>query len=333
MGVRIEGVKRDHDARFASSIRRDCRDSRLANRRDARWTTLGLGRKIPPMRTHTRTRVKVIVGSAAVGLTVLVAPSAARAQIAAAAAAEPQFAAPPPVPEAATGPETPPAGIEPAPAYPQGYPYGPPPPAYYRPIRYRAAPYGYGAPAVVESMEGFHTHDGLYLRFHLGIAGTGFSSTQAGVKTNYAGGGSSTGIAIGGVIAHDLILYGTAFGTSTANPDKQVGGVSKPGDVGSIGVGAIGPGMAYYFEHLNLYLSAAFGLAGFTMNDGNGFRIDTSRSGTALELIVGKEWWVSRDWGLGIAAELMGASLKDKNTPGLSWSAGSGALLFSATYN
>ena len=277
------------------------------------------------MRTHTRTRVKVIVGSAVIGLALLVAAPSAHAQVA---------AAPPPVPEAATGPETPPPGIEPAPGYLQEYPYGPPPPGYYyRPVRYRATPYGYGAPSVVESMEGFHTHDGLYLRFHLGIAGTGFSSTQAGVKTNYAGGGSSTGIAIGGVIAHNLILYGTAFGTSTSNPDKQIGGVSQPGDVGKIGVGAIGPGMAYYFEHLNLYLSAAFGLAGFTMDDGNGFRVDTSRSGTALELMVGKEWWVSRDWGLGIAAELIGASLKDKNTPGLNWSAGSGALLFSATYN
>ena len=57
-------------------------------------------------------------------------------------------------------------------------------------------------------MEGFHTHDGFYLRLQLGIAGTGFSSTQAGVKTNYSGGGSSTGMAIGGVIAHNLILYG-----------------------------------------------------------------------------------------------------------------------------
>ena len=281
------------------------------------------------MKMQTRRRGKVIVGSAAVGLVFLIAP-AARAQVAPAAAPTEPVAPAPAVPEAATGPETPPPGIEPAP----DYPYGPPPPAYYyRPVRYRATPNGYGAPPVVESMEGFHAHDGFYLRLHLGIAGTGFSSTQAGVKTSYSGGGSSAGIAVGGVIAHNLILYGTVFGTSTSDPDKQVGGVSQTGDVGNLGVGAIGPGMAYYFEHWNLYLSAAFGLAGFTMEDGNGFRLDSSRSGTALELIVGKEWWVSRDWGLGIAGELFAASLKDKNVPGLRWSAGSAALLFSATYN
>ena len=67
----------------------------------------------------------------------------------------------------------------------------------------------------------------------VGIAATGFSSTQSGTKTNYAGGGSSTGIAIGGVIAHNLILYGAAFGTSTANPDKQFAGASTVGDLGN----------------------------------------------------------------------------------------------------
>ena len=49
--------------------------------------------------------------------------------------------------------------------------------------------------------------------------------------------------------------------------------------------------------------------------------------------MLGKEWWVSRNWGLGIAGGLFTASLKDKNVPGLTWSAGAASLLFSATYN
>ncbi|HVV52961.1 MAG TPA: hypothetical protein VHO06_25090, partial [Polyangia bacterium] len=236
----------------------------------------------------------------------------------------PPVAAPPAAPEAA-----PP--VAPAP----GYPYGPPPAYYYRPNRYRPQPYYYGYPAapVVESAEGFHTHDGFYTRIHLGIAATSFSSTQAGTKTTYAGGGSSAGIAIGGVVARNLILYGAAFGTSTSDPSKQVAGNDVAGDLGNIGVGAIGPGIAYYFEHLNLYLSATFGLAGFTAANNAGERLNSSGSGTAFELMVGKEWWVSRDWGLGIAGELFGASVKDRETPGLTWSAGSAAILFSATYN
>jgi hypothetical protein len=279
--------------------------------------------------------MRLLVCSAALGLTALWASPPAFAQ---AAVAVPPAAAPPAAgPEAAApvspAPEVPPP-VQPAP----GYPYGPPPAYFYRPYyynnyHYRAMPYAYGPPPVVESMEGFHTHDGFFMRVHVGIAATGFSSTQSGTKTNYVGGGSSTGIAIGGVIARDLILYGAAFGTSTSNPDKQVGGVSVAGDLGDIGVGAIGPGVAYYFEHINLYLSATFGLAGFTAHDNGGFKVDSSRSGSAFELMLGKEWWVSRNWGMGIAGELFTASLKDKNVPGLTWSAGAASILFSATYN
>ena len=75
-------------------------------------------------------------------------------------------------------------------------------------------------------------------------------------------------------------------------------------------------------------------MAGFTADDTHGTRgVDSSRSGTALELMVGKEWWVSANWGMGIAGEFVGASMTDKNTPGLTWSASSLSVLLSATYN
>jgi hypothetical protein len=283
-----------------------------------------------------------------IALGLLVAP-AARAQIAPA-----PVAVPPPVaaPEQAAPPEAapvpqPPPPAEPAPGAP-GYGYGPPaygspgygPPApyYYYHHRYRSMPYGYPPPVAYptpppESTEGFHTHDGFFLQVHVGISATGFSSKQAGVKTNYAGGGISSGVAIGGVIAHNLVLYAAFFGTETGSPDKQVAGASVTSDLGQIGVGAFGPGLAYYFERCNLYLSAAFGLAGFTANDGGGVKVDSAKSGSAFDFMVGKEWWVSHDWGVGIAGELMAASLKDKNTPGLTWSASGLSILFSATYN
>ena len=113
-------------------------------------------------------------------------------------------------------------------------------------------PYGYPPPPpVVESMEGFHTHDGFYMRVHVGIAATGFSSTQAGVKTNYAGGGSSTGIAIGGVIARNLILYGAVFGTRHLEPRQA--GRRRQHDRATSAASAsapLVPGIAYYFEHM-----------------------------------------------------------------------------------
>ncbi|HLK90407.1 MAG TPA: hypothetical protein VKZ18_10965 [Polyangia bacterium] len=316
------------------------------------------------MKMQRPRRVKFALSTVAAGLSALAFGPAAQAQIAAAtAAAEAPSAAPVQALPVAAAAGEPPPGIEPQPAYPYGPPpeyapppppqYAPPPPQYdygapyyrydapyapyYRPYRhrYRGMPYAYPANAPAESMAGFHTHDGFFMRVQLGIAATGFSSTTAGTKTNYSGGGSSAGIAIGGTIARDLILYATVFGTSTANPDYQLAGASMPTVVGSIDVAALGPGLAYYFEQTNIYVSAAFGLAGFEMHGANAPRskIDWSRSGTALQLMVGKEWWVSRDWGLGIAAELFAASLKDDLTPGLTWSAGAGSILFSATYN
>jgi hypothetical protein len=299
--------------------------------------------------TENRGRMK-INRPLVVMLGLLVAP-AARAQIAPGqpAAADPATAPAPAAapPEAAPAPQPPPpveqGGV--SPGYGYGSPgygppaYGSPAPYYYFHHRYRPMPYGYSPPpssypmAPAESMEGFHTHDGFFLQVHLGISATGFSSKQAGVKTNYVGGGISSGVAVGGVIAHNLVLYGAFFGTDTGNPDKQVAGASVNSDLNEIGVAAFGPGLAYYFERCNLYLSATFGLAGFAANDGAGVKVDSSKSGAACDFMVGKEWWVSRDWGLGIAGELMAASLKDKNVPGLTWSASGLSVLFSATYN
>ena len=48
--------------------------------------------------------------------------------------------------------------------------------------------------------------------------------------------------------------------------------------------------------------------------------------------MVGKEFCVSEHWGLGAALEFVGASsMKDKDTPAISWSASAFNVLFSAT--
>jgi hypothetical protein len=287
----------------------------------------------------------------------LSAAPAARAQVAVAAPPAPPTPAAPAEP---APPEVAPPAAPAEPGYgPYGQGYGPPAPYYYYHHRYRPMPYypyaqyspyayqyayppPYAPPpgfvpgaVMVDRSPGFHTHDGFYMRVHAGIASTSLSSTSGGTKQSYTGGGSSFGIAMGGVICRNLILYGTIFGTDTANVDFQNGGVSVSGPVGRISTAAVGPGMTYYFEHLNLYVSAAFGLAGYAMygvND-NSQKLEWSRTGSALELMVGKEWWVSRDWGLGIAGEIIGASYKDGVNPGWIWSGGSAAVLFSATYN
>lgn len=246
------------------------------------------------------------------GLCLFVSAGAARAQqatpVPATTAAAPAYAAPPVY------------GAPPA--------YGGPPPAYYP-----APPASPPPVATVASTVGFHQHDGFFARGQFGIGAASLSSARGGVKTTLSGGGVAMGGAVGGVVAHNLVLYGAFFATDVGNPNLEVGGTSMPTGVGEIGFGGFGPGVAYYFEPLNLYLSGTLGLCAFHVRDGSGDRLGSSKTGLAFDLSVGKEWWVSHDWGLGIAADLLGGSMKDQDDPTLTWSVGALSLLFSATYN
>lgn len=69
------------------------------------------------------------------------------------------------------------------------------------------------------------------------------------------------------------------------------------------------------------------------MGDDRGAVVYRSYPGLGVQVIVGKEWWMTPDWGLGIAGELTLASMKDRNDPSTSWNGGGFGVLFSATYN
>lgn len=205
--------------------------------------------------------------------------------------------------------------------------YGPPP------TYYDAPPAAPPPAATVTSTVGFHQHDGFFARGHFGIGGASLSFSQNSVKTTLSGGGVAIGGAVGGVVARNLILYGAFFASNVGNPNLEVGGTSMPTNIGEVGFGGFGPGLAYYFEPLNLYVSGTLGLSALRIRDGNSDRLRSSKTGLSLELSVGHEWWVSHDWALGIAAELIGGSMRDQDDPTITWSVGALSLLFSATYN
>jgi hypothetical protein len=226
------------------------------------------------------------------------------------------------------------APVAPAPAEPVLTPPAPPPPPAPAPATSSPPPYYYVPAATLTAPgAGFHQHDGFFARGHFGIGVTSLSATRAGVKNTLSGGALALGGAVGGVVARNLILYGAFFVTDVGNPNLDVGGTSTATDVTDVSFGGFGPGVAYYFEPINLYLSGTLGLSAFQASDSAGVRRDSSKTGLALELSVGKEWWASHDWGLGLAAQLLFASVKDQDDPSMTWSIGSLSLLFSATYN
>ena len=264
------------------------------------------------------------------------APPAAPAQPPPAAApGSPPPAYPPPPAYAPPPAYPPPPAYAPPPGYPApGYP---PPPAYPPSPYWQRPPYGAAYQPVPATPPGFETHDGFFLRLHLGGGFTSISgSNGAGDTVRLSGGGVSLGVALGGAITKDLIIFGTVAGTIVSGPKVTSNGV--PGAYNSPNattdsVGGTGAGLAYYLEPVNVYLSGALMLVTFEFDDANNNAIYQSKTGVGFQGIVGKEWWVSTNWGLGLAGELYVATMKDKTDPDTNWTSSAFSVLFSATYN
>jgi hypothetical protein len=94
---------------------------------------------------------------------------------------------------------------------------------------------------------------------------------------------------------------------------------------------AFGAGLTYFFMPVNMYLSGTVGAGSlsFSGTDLDGLETD---SGLALNFVLGKEWWVSNRWGLGLAGAFDYHSAPDKNVSE-DWTGTSFSLLFSATFN
>jgi hypothetical protein len=215
-----------------------------------------------------------------------------------------------------------------APAHAQRAYYGPaygPPRGYYRGPAYAAQPY-----------YGFHTHDGFFMRLNVGAGYLRASETYGGLTDRYAGMGVTFCAAFGGALTPNLVIYGEMLGTSVPDPEWSVsdGSGRTLGGV-DMTMAGIGPGIAYYVLPINLYLSGTltFDQISFSASSSDYSYSDTS-VGIGLSLMVGKEWWISRDWGLGLAGQMHIASMGD-NPGGYStrMSAAVFSVLLSATYN
>lgn len=189
------------------------------------------------------------------------------------------------------------------------------------------------APEACASLPGYpsrlpRSHDGFYLRLTQGFG----AGSVTGDGTKYSGGSFGFSAAFGGALRPRLILYGEFLFHVVPNPKGNTQ-VDKPTLAGNPVAGlGLGPGIAYYFMPLNLYLSGSLLLQQTLLvksySDGSDGQLTT---GLGLSFMVGKEWWVSSDWGLGVAAQLFLASSREQS--GTQWDTGALAILFSATWN
>ena len=188
-------------------------------------------------------------------------------------------------------------------------------------------------PAPVGLAPGFHEHDGFYMRL---LMGGGYLSTKekfGGNTYTLSGGAVAFSAAFGGAVAPNLIIYGELGGMSVNEPSVSGNGSSGTAKGLTLNMISFGPGLAYYVQPMNLYVSGTFNFTKFSMSDNNNSNNTAdSDTGFGFSATLGKEWWVSTDWGLGAAAQFnMGTAKADSGDTTLT---GIGfAVMFSATYN
>ncbi|HWE22681.1 MAG TPA: hypothetical protein VG496_01960 [Myxococcales bacterium] len=158
------------------------------------------------------------------------------------------------------------------------------------------------------------SHHGFFLRMDLDA---GYHYASAG-STTIDGPGGGFGISIGGNVADNLALFGTLSGSGNASEDTRATHV------------LFGVGLTYYLMPANVFLSGAVGFGGLQITQN---RIDhDTEAGFAARVGIGKEWFVSDSWGLGIAAYFDFCTAQDKGPNPPTWWSFAPLAAFTATF-
>ncbi|MFH1842878.1 MAG: hypothetical protein ABIF77_06695 [bacterium] len=186
------------------------------------------------------------------------------------------------------------------------------------------------------AVAGPNAHDeGFFLRMSAGGGSAGTKLEVGGEFVEFTGTCGDINFAIGGIVSPNLALHGTIYGWVVSDPDLEIRSteLSTAGPTptnSDLTMGAVGIGMTYWFMPANLYLSTTIGSAGLTL-EAAGLEYNWDR-GLALDVTLGKEWWVGDAWGIGVAGGVIYHSLPETGI-NENWSGTSFAIRFTATHN
>jgi len=179
------------------------------------------------------------------------------------------------------------------------------------------------------------THDGFFLRLSAGGGHASSTLSPEGGEIELSGPAGDINIAVGGVVAPNLAIHGTLWGWSVSDPDADItvsGFGSGSGSLsGTFTMSAIGVGVTSYIMPANLYVSGSVGVARLNL-DLDGLGDGNSDTGFALDVTLGKEWWVGNNWGLGVAGDFTYHSIPDPDVSE-NWSGPGFGIRFTATMN
>lgn len=173
----------------------------------------------------------------------------------------------------------------------------------------------------VNAQEKNHQHTGFFLSMSAGpVFGNITDDVTGDVNGDYSmdmsGGGAVFDLKIGGAIQENLIVHATLISQTMAGPTIKMSNNQnsvKATDEITIGEAMFGGGLTYYIMPQNIFFSGSLGLGNFTIMDQKNEQTTSTQRGFSMQLKAGKEWWVSKKWGLGISVTYGKTSLTNKS--------------------
>ena len=203
-----------------------------------------------------------------------------------------------------------------------------------------ALPSDGSVPAERSKDASWHNHRGFYLSMSTGPAFGDIVFDASGTIFNqmiFSGSGYTFDFKIGGAVVENIILSADMLSREIVGPDITMDGLSGTTNSNvSAGDAAFGVGLTYYIMPVNVFVNATLASCNFTMNF-NGTE-GSSETGFGFLAKIGKEWWVSRNWGLGISGSYGYSSAYDKPDPLVpeysgKLSTSKFAVMFNTTFN
>lgn len=175
-------------------------------------------------------------------------------------------------------------------------------------------------------------HDGFYFNGQLGVGGSRVSfDGPLDLESAAEGGTVDLSLDLGAAFTPHLVGFVRLSAFVQPDPEIDTGTVTfETDDDVSLRSGFLGVGGRYYFMPSNAYVGLALGLAQFTLKGEDAATESDVGFGFAIE--GGKEWWVGREWALGVGGRFSHHAA-DNLGAGVDVSGNALAVLFSATYN
>jgi hypothetical protein len=186
-----------------------------------------------------------------------------------------------------------------------------------------------GTPSAA-TIDALHRHLGTFVRPDVGFGylymnGTNNVFGDASIQ-GFVG---SFGIAAGEAVWENEILAFHFWNVVAAKPEVRQGGFGINNPSATLAIIAFGPEYTRYFGD-NYYLSITPSLSrAIVATSGSS---GATQFGFGLRAGLGKEWWVSDHWGLGVVGQLTFSANQDAGGNPPMWMAWGGTVAFSATY-